>query len=134
MQPFIVDSSAFLALLDVRDKYHLAARELAQANQQAVYYVPELIFAETMTLVKSRLGSKAALELGTRIQTGNQFRLVPLNNDRRQHIWALFTRYHDKGWSYADCALLLLAQELAITAVFSFDHHISQMSGVIRVP
>ena len=134
MAQYLIDSGAFLALLDVKDKFHPAAKAFVQANKDAVYFVPEPVFIETMTLIKGRLGSVAAVQLGERIQKSVQFRLVLLTDDLRQQIWQLFSRYTDKQWSYADCSLWALGQALGVTAVFSFDHHISQMSGLWRVP
>lgn len=134
MPQYLIDSGAFLALLDNKDKYHHMAKQFIQANKDAVYFVPEYIFAETMTLVKSRLGSAAAIRLGESIQANVQFHLVPLTDDTRQTIWLLFVRYTDKDWSLADCSLFALAQQMGINAVFSFDHHIDQMVGISRVP
>ncbi len=134
MAQYLIDSGAFLALLDVKDKFHSAAKLFAQTNKDAIYFVSEPIFMETMTLVKGRLGSVAAIRLGEQVQKSAQFRLVPLTDELRQRVWTLFSHYADKQWSYADCSLMALAQLLGVTAVFSFDHHISQMSGLIRVP
>jgi uncharacterized protein len=134
MNQFLIDSGAFLALLDTRDKFHANAKQFAQANRAATFFIPEFIFAETMTLVKGRLGAKAAIQLGEQIQKSDQFRLVYLTDEERQAIWNLFSRYSDKDWSYADCSLLALAQRVQITAVFSFDRHISQMAQLTRVP
>lgn len=134
MSQFLIDSGAFLALLDTRDKFHANAKQFAQANRGATFFIPEFIFAEAMTLVKSRLGAKAAIQLGEQIQESDQFHLVYLTDEERHAIWTLFSRYDDKDWSYADCSLLALAQRVQITAVFSFDRHISQMAQLTRVP
>lgn len=134
MPQYLIDSGAFLALLDNKDKYHQTAKQFVQANKEAVYFVPEYIFAETMTLVKGRLGSAAAIRLGESIQANVQFHLVPITDDIRRTIWLLFSRYTDKDWSLADCSLFALAQQMGIKVVFSFDRHIDQMEGLSRVP
>ncbi|MBK6326947.1 MAG: type II toxin-antitoxin system VapC family toxin [Chloroflexi bacterium] len=134
MPQFIIDSGAFLALLNAKDRFHPVAKQFALANREAVFFIPEFIFAETMTLIKARLGSRQAIQLGESIQASAQFQLVPLTDDMRQVIWSLFSRYADKDWSYPDCSLLALAQQMGVTAVFSFDHHIEQMAGLTRVP
>ena len=134
MTQFLIDSGAFLAMLDARDKFHPTAKQFALANREAVFLIPEFIFAEAMTLVKARLGAAAAIQLGQHIHESDQFHLVPLSDKERQATWALFSRYDDKAWSYADCSLVSLAQQLQITAVFSFDHHIDQMPELTRVP
>jgi uncharacterized protein len=57
-----------------------------------------------------------------------------LTDEERQAIWSIFSRYRDKAWSYADCSLLALAQQMQIMTVFSFDHHIDQMAQLTRIP
>jgi uncharacterized protein len=134
MTQFLIDSGAFLALLDTRDKFHAAAKQFTIANREASFFIPEFIFAETMTLVKARLGPLAAIELGKQIHKSTQFQLVHLTDEERQATWSIFSRYHDKAWSYADCSLLALAQQRQIMTVFSFDHHIDQMAQLTRIP
>ena len=134
MTQYIIDSGAFLAMLDARDKYHEPAPTFISANNAATFFIPETIFVETMTLVKSRLGAKAAVSLGERIFISSLFQIVSLPEDRKQVIWSIFKQYSDKQWSYADCAILAMARYLQVTAVFSFDHHIDQMAELTRVP
>lgn len=134
MSRFIIDSGAFLALLDARDKYHSAAQVFTEANEDATFIIPGTIFAETLTLVKGRLGAKPAILLGERILRSPRFQLVHLSDNDHQATWDIFKQYDDKSWSYADCSLLAMARRLQITSIFSFDHHISQMAELKRVP
>jgi predicted nucleic acid-binding protein len=52
----------------------------------------------------------------------------------RDRTWEIFSRFHDKDWGYADCAILAVAREMDVSSVFSFDHHISQMVELTRLP
>ena len=134
MTQFLIDSGAFLALLDTRDKYHPAAASFIQTHQGALFYLPELIFSETLTLIKSRLGPKPAIKLGESIQQSNQFQIVLITEMDRQLTWEIFRQFDDKGWSFADCSILAVARRLQLFKVFSFDYHITQMSELNRVP
>jgi predicted nucleic acid-binding protein len=134
MSQFIIDSGAFLAMLDARDKYHTQAQTFIAINREATFFIPDAIFAETMTLVKSRLGAKSAVSLGERIFISSLFQIVVLPEEQKPAIWSIFKQYDDKHWSYADCAILATARYLQVTAVFSFDHHIEQMIELTRVP
>lgn len=134
MKQFIVDSGALLAMVDRRDRYHQQAAEFVSEQPDALFYLPELIFAETMTLVKVRLGANAAVELGSRIQESDMFKVVELDQSVRDGTWEIFSRFSDKGWSYADCAILAVARQMGVSAIFSFDHHISQMAELTRLP
>ena len=134
MSQFLIDSGAFLAMLDARDKYHADAQIFIAANENALFVTPDTIFSETMTLVKARLGAKAAILLGERIFRSPRFQIAHLSESDHQAIWNIFKQYDDKAWSYADCSLLVMARHMQITSVFSFDHHISQMAELKRVP
>lgn len=134
MTEILIDSGAFLAMLDARDKYHSDAQIFIAAHESESFVIPDTIFAETMTLVKARLGAKAAILLGERIFLSPRFQLVRLSDSDHQAVWNIFKQYDDKAWSYADCSLLAMAHRMQITSVFSFDHHISQMAELTRVP
>ncbi|MBK7178891.1 MAG: type II toxin-antitoxin system VapC family toxin [Chloroflexi bacterium] len=64
MPQFIIDSGAFLALLNAKDRFHPVAKQFALANREAVFFIPEFIFAETMTLIKARFGQQASDSIG----------------------------------------------------------------------
>lgn len=110
MQQLIVDSGALLAMVDRRDKYHQRAAAFVSQQVETTFYLPELIFAEAMTLVKARLGAVAAIELGARIQESLIFEVVDLNRSTRETTWEIFSHFSDKDWSYADCAILAVAR------------------------
>jgi predicted nucleic acid-binding protein len=130
----LADSGALLAMVDAKDGHHRAAARFVQNNPSAMFYLPELIFAETMILVKARLGAKAAVELGFRIRQSSHFQIVYPTMEERQMVWKIFSRYTDKDWSYADCSLLALARRLNVFEVFAFDRHIGQMPELNRLP
>jgi predicted nucleic acid-binding protein len=130
----MIDSGALLALVDRGDTHHTAAAQFLQTQHTASYVVPETIFAETMTLVKARLGAQPAITLGERLMHSHRFTLLPLSDVDRERTWHIFSRYTDKAWSYVDCSVLAVALRLAITDVFAFDHHFDQMAELRRVP
>ena len=134
MRAILADSGALLALIDRRDTNYVAASKFAQTLQKANVFVPETVFIETMTLVKARLGSSAAVELGNRLMKSALFLTVQLTEEDRSDTWQIFSRYQDKAWSYTDCSILALSRRLQIYEVFGFDHHLEQMPELARVP
>jgi len=130
----LIDSGALLAMVDRHDAHHGAAKAFLRKPPTASYIISDLIFAETMTLVKARLGAQPAITLGQRLMQSSQFTLITLTDLDRQDTWAIFSRYSDKAWSYADCSMLAVARRLGVTDVFAFDHHFDQMGEVRRVP
>jgi predicted nucleic acid-binding protein len=132
----LVDSGALLAMADPRDRYAGAARRFLEETTDAFYVVPDTVFSEAMTLVKARLGTAAAVNVGSRLQESTLFQLHYLDSADHRATWQIFTRYIDKDWSYVDCSILALAQRQGGSEVFAFDHHFDQMSGLglSRVP
>ena len=64
---------ALLAMIDASDTHHLAAASFVRSNKSAIFYLPDTVFAETMVLVKTRLGFDPAVELGERIINSSHF-------------------------------------------------------------
>ena len=132
----LIDTGAIYAIVTRTDRHHEAAVAFTQevsANKD-VFLLADLVFAETMTLLKARLGTSIALQVGKVLRRNPICIWTPLGPDYERETWALFQQYDDKDWSYSDCALLALARRLGIKEVFTFDHHFSQMPEVERVP
>ena len=59
MTRVLIDSGAFLAMVDATDRHHAEAAAFLRAEAGATFYVADTVFAETMVLTKARLGAKA---------------------------------------------------------------------------
>lgn len=127
----LVDTGALLASINRRDKYHRQATQFFNSHRSSTYHLSELIFAETLTLSKSRLGPRMAILLGERLRQSPQFKIHPSDIEQ---CWAIYARYDDKEWSFADCSILQLAHTLNVWTVFGFDRHLSQMAELTRLP
>ena len=103
---------------------------LAARNE---FVLLDWIFDEAMTLLKSRLGSFAALRTGRELRHNPVYRWAAVTPDDEREVWAVFQQYADKHWSYTDCALLVMSRRLKVKQVFSYDAHVAQMPGVRRV-
>ena len=139
MTLIIADSSGLYALADVRDPHHKQAIAFLKSLAPGGVYaggqliVSNHIFDEVMTLTRARLGMKSALQLGLRLRNSRFVQMMIFTQAEEQATWRVFSRYHDKKWSYTDCSCLALAQEHDTALAFSFDHHFVQM-GLTMVP
>jgi predicted nucleic acid-binding protein len=136
MQRLLIDTGAIYALVARNDAHHQAAAAfLKQAlKRKLVFVLLDLVFAETMTLVKRRLGSAIALRVGRELRENPVHVWTGLSSPLEAECWALFQRYQDKDWSYTDCAVLALARQSGLRDVFAFDAGFEQMPGTRRVP
>jgi uncharacterized protein len=136
MRFILIDTGAIYALVTRNDQHHQEASAFVKELlvQGGTFVLADLVFAETMTLLKAHLGSDIAIRVGQELRRNPLYHWVPLGPEGERETWAIFQQYRDKAWSYTDCAMLMLARRLSITEVFAFDRHFDQMAGIIRWP
>jgi predicted nucleic acid-binding protein len=127
-----VDSSAWYALGNARDKNHLAAKRFLDAGHRLL--TTNFVIDETITLVLVRKGYQAAVDLGEQLWSEEQARIVWLSRADQRAAWQLFKRYSDKEFSFTDCTGFVLMERLGLTHAFAFDEHFDQTGQFARVP
>jgi predicted nucleic acid-binding protein len=131
--PYIfVDSSAWYALVNARDKNHLAAKRFLEAGHRLL--TTNFVIDETITLVLVRKGYQAAVDLGEQLWSEEQARIVWLSRTDQRAAWQLFKRYSDKEFSFTDCTSFVVMERLELTHAFAFDEHFDQTRQFVRVP
>lgn len=132
----LIDTGAIFAFVTRTDSHHEAAKRFVREwlDQEGTFVLPDIVFAETMTLLKARVGSEVAVRIGRELRQNSAYAWLPVGDEGERDIWAVFQRFTDKEWSYTDCALLSLARREKISAVFAFDRHFLQMPGIERLP
>ncbi len=136
MHRVLIDTGAIYAFVTRSDTHHSEARGFVEAllAEHGDLVLIDLVFAETMTLLKARLGNDIALRVGRELRVNPLYRWMPLGVEGERDTWAMFQQYDDKEWSYTDCALLAMARRLKISDIFSLDDHFEQMPGIVRLP
>jgi len=127
-----VDSSAWYALVNARDKNHLAAKRFLEASHRLL--TTNFVIDETITLVLVRKGYQAAVDPGEQLWSEEQARIVWLSRADQRAAWRLFKRYSDKRFSFTDCTSFVVMERLGLTQAFAFDEHFSQTGQFIYVP
>ena len=127
-----VDSSAWYALVNTRDKNHLAAKRFLDAGHRLL--TTNFVIDETITLVLVRKGYQAALDLGEQLWSEEQACIVWLSRADQRAAWQLFKRYSDKEFSFTDCTSFVVMERLGLTHAFVFDEDFSQTGQFVCVP
>jgi len=138
MKQLFVDTGAWVALNNKKDKYHSdAVRANKDFLDRGYFYVTsDYILDETYTLLRYDVGHKRAVEFGAEIKSLQQMgkiRIVYINLDILGKAWEIFEKYSDKDFSFTDCTSFSAMEILGIREAFSFDKHFEQ-SGFIRLP
>lgn len=132
----LVDTSAIYAFVTRDDPHHQSALAftrnwLAKGGRFALL---DLVFGETLTLLKVRHGTQLAIRVGAELRRNPVYLWTPLGEEGERDTWAVFCQYQDKAWSFVDCALLAVARREGMAQVFGFDRHLTQMPGLTRLP
>ena len=126
MKSSFVDTGVWYALADERDPSHDHAVALMAQPRRPVI-TTNVVFGESVTLVRGRLGHAAAVALGGRILGGRDVRLARVEVRDELLAWQLFQQYHDKDFSFADCTSFAVMRRLRIGHALAFDRHFQQM-------
>ena len=136
MASILIDTGAIFAYMARDDEFHAGAVQFVKQafERKDRFLLLDLVFAETMTLLKARLGSQSAAIMGAELRHNSSFTRLALDAEAEEETWRIFRRYQDKEWSYVDCAILAVSLRLGVREVFTFDRHFAQMPGVICLP
>lgn len=136
MRRILIDTGAIYAFVVRTDPHHSEAmafiRQVAENGGDLV--VVDAVFAETMTLLKARLGAAIAIRVGTELKTNPFYTWQALGPDGEHDAWEAFQEYDEMEWSFTDCSILAVARRLQTGEVFAFDRHFDEMPGLKRVP
>ncbi len=128
-----VDTSAWYALLDRKDRNHAAANQFVQTSQIPLV-TSTYVLDETVTLAKRHLGHALAVRAGQQLWTEEIARLVRVTPGDEMLAWSIFTLHADKGYSFTDCTSFAMMQRLGIDTAFAFDVHFEQYGQFVRLP
>lgn len=123
MADLFVDTGIWLAALDRKDGLHAHARDLLDRERRHRAVVSEFVFAETVTLLRWRLGPEAAALFGRGFLNGNAGEIVACTRADLTAGLALIAQYDDQRLSLADATSFVLVRRLGIQRVASFDSH-----------
>ena len=113
----IADSGFLIALFDIREPHHAAARAYLQQCAQPLVTVEAVVVEVSFFLAggqrRAFLNAIAAAALP----------VLPLEANSHRRIAELLRKYDDMAPDYADLALIDLAERSALNAILTLDTH-----------
>jgi uncharacterized protein len=117
------DSSAWYALLSSSDTQHVTARRrfsrLVAARRTVV--ATNHVISETYTLLRDRLGSRAALSFLEQVRADPFVRRVQVTEAWEAEAELLLAQYHDRRFSYVDATSFVTMRHLGLSEALTFD-------------
>lgn len=136
MTPLFVDTSAFVAMVDRRDRNHGASKRLLRrvAKRRRTLVTSTDVFDEVVTLLRMRLDHATAVGVGEKLRASQWCRLIEVGQDTRAAAWELFVRYDDQTFSFTDCTSFALMTSMGLEEAFTFDRRDFSAVGFVAVP
>jgi predicted nucleic acid-binding protein len=125
-----VDTGAWYALVDRDDAEHTAAAAFLAANTLPLI-TTNFVFAETITLVRYRIGHEAARIFGQKLNESSFVRVVTVTAADEERAWEIFCKYRDQDFSFVDCASFAVMERMKLSTAFGFDRHFSVMKYAV---
>jgi predicted nucleic acid-binding protein len=118
-----------MACADGADPAHGRARaardKLLEAGQ--VLVTTDYVVDETLTLLRMRLGLRAAQAWWTQVDASSRVLWQWIDADRAERARGVFFRRQDKDYSFTDCTSFVVMRELKLREALTTDRHFRQM-------
>ena len=123
------DTSGWIALFNLRDKYHFRAREGIRTleTQEVEFVTTDYVLAEKISHLMNGVNHSAAIKFGNWVLSQPHVRILHLSESLWDEAWLFFQQYDDKEFAFTDCASFVVMSQLKLRDAFTFDHHFEQM-------
>ncbi len=134
MKKVFVDTAAWLALINVDDDFHLAAKQVKKRLQQEGYQfvTTDFIFLEVADALTSPLIRQQTITFINSLKKLPILEVIPISNSLYEQGWILYSQRLDKDWGLTDCISFVVMQHLNISLAFTSDKHFQQ-AGFTRL-
>ncbi len=129
----LVDTGVWYSLLVTKDRNHSHSTEWFESLNEPVA-TTDYIVDETLTLLLVRGEKSKAIEFGNLVIVGSTVVFHKISEDQFNRSWILFHQLLGAGLSFTDCTSHIVARDLNISTVASFDHHFRSTGKFMIVP
>jgi predicted nucleic acid-binding protein len=131
MKEVFIDTGAFYAALNQKDKYHQEAVQLftRAVEEEWQLFTSNFVVAETHALILTRLGRDLATDW-LRDVPAVVVRVTEVDESKAKRI---IFGYQDKEFSYCDATSFAVMERMRIREVVAFDPHFTQYGKFVVV-
>lgn len=131
-----VDTSAWLAVADVRDgnyKAAIAYRDELLLGKAGRLVTSDYVLDETLTLLRKHIGIDSVRSFVHALGASRSVHQIWVTPEHYRAALALFLERPDRDWSFTDCTSFVIMRELSIRTAFTFDSDFRQ-AGFDKTP
>ena len=127
-----VDTSAWLAIVNKKDKMHLKARHeyVKLLEEDVIFVTTDYVLSETLTRIRYDTGHREAVKFYEIINDAHISKslIIQWIDPKIWHeAWQIFGKYADQKFSVTDCTSFITAKNLKIKKIFAFDEDFKTM-------
>ena len=134
-QEVFVDTSAWIAVSDVGDKYHHGARAAYNRliGDRRTFVTTNLVVAEAYIIIRRTGGHAPAMRLLRSLRGSPRLQKVWSDASLESRAVDILEKHTDQDFSFADAVSFVIMQERGIEEAFTFDSHFATM-GFRMIP
>lgn len=122
-----LDTSALIALNDVKDQYHKESRKIASILQNCELILSDPVITETYTLLRYRSGFPIAHFFLESVMNDKKIFIAEVTPSIRRNTLRLLNNFSDHKISYCDALSVAIMKEQHIQKIFSFVDQFEMM-------
>ena len=132
MPTVLVDTAAWIALVNTRDELHSRADQtMAELRRGDVALLTtEFVLLEVANALCTSAWRAKAVKLIDGFRSLPDLRIIAADTILLAEGWELYRRRPDKEWSLTDCTSIVVLQKEHLEQVFTSDHHFEQAGFV----
>ncbi len=130
-----VDTAGWMAMADSADPLHSTTQRERDAclRSGATLVTTDYVMDETLTLIRMRLGLRAAADWWDQVEASSRVRWEWIDPLRAEKARRWFFEWEDKRFSFTDCTSFVVMKELNIRRALTTDRHFPQ-AGFEQLP
>ena len=128
MPTVLVDTAAWIALVNTRDELHKRAEDMMAElrRRNATLVTTEFVLLEVANFFCTLAWRDKVIKLINGLRLMPNLQIVPASSSLVVDGWQLYASRSDKEWSLTDCISIVVMQREKIEQAFTSDHHFAQ--------
>jgi hypothetical protein len=134
MKKIFVDTAAWLALINNKDRFHNVTVEIRRSLKAQGYHfvTTDFVFLEVADALCSPKFRQRTINFINRLRTLPDLLIIPVNSECYFNGWNFYCQRMDKDWGLTDCISFIIMQREGIAEALTTDKHFEQ-AGFIRL-